>query len=288
MTSTIGALGGPYTFGGQAALELVALRSDFDEVVYLPNSPVLFADDGTWQAGAACVPAHASRSGIHVSTHRRLSHRTDLFVVAEVEHAYRCALLVRPGTELTQIREVLGHTGSLNQSRRWLTDNIPGVELTVVDSHSQGAANAVAESDGSIASVGSEQLAAEVGLNILARDIDGGSVGLYWALAPELREASQPDRIVVAGQARDGHDLTTMLGAVAAAGFTVTSVFSEAVGDRLFHQDVVAYGVGAGSLPALREALGQVPGFRVAGAYEATPVAPQRGANHEIEGAGIR
>jgi prephenate dehydratase len=286
MTATLGALGGPHTFGGQAANLMVRSRPDMGEVVYLPSSPELFADDRHWRVGAACVPAHTSKAGAHVSTHRRLTLRDDMFVVAEVDHEYHCALLVKPGTQLADIRTVLGHTGSLNQSRGWLTSTIPHAELTIVDSHSRGAALMVAAGGGTLAAVGTADLAAETGLDILARDIDGGSVGRYWAVGPRLLTVDSPDRVVVAGTTSAANDLSATLSLLHLGKFEVNAMFSEAVGDRLLHNRVVLYASGTpqSALEVLAQGLEAIPSFRLAGAYALTR-APERHRQAVAEGA---
>jgi prephenate dehydratase len=279
----LGALGGPHTFGGQAALAMVADRPELGEVVYLPSSPVLFADDGPWAVDAACVPAHTSRGGAHLSTHRRLCARSELHVVAEIEHAYHCCLLVRPGSDPAGVREVLGHTGSLNQSRDWLGEHLPDAVPRVVNSHSMGAALTVAGSDGTVAAIGTEPLAAEVGLDVAARDIDGGAVGLYWALAPEPLPVARAQRVVAVGETDSVGSLGQALSALADSGFAAAAVYSEAVGDALLHQHVVVFGVGDGDPDRLAERLDGA-GFRLAGAYPA-PARSTSELAYETEGA---
>jgi prephenate dehydratase len=265
---TIAALGGPHTFGGQAARLLVERHPQLGDLVYLGTSAELFADDGIWRASTVCVPAHSSRTGVHLSTHRRLATRTDLFVNAEAQHRYRCALLGRPGTPLSSIKRVLGHTGSVNQSRAWLSATIPEAEVTIVDSHSLGAARAVAAGAGTDAAVGSEELAREVGLDILARDIDGGSVGLYWALSPVATMSAKPERLVVVGRTVTDTALSELVASLLEAGFVAAGLFCEPVGDELFHADVVAYLRGAGKLDDVCRTVAAVDGWRLIGAYE--------------------
>jgi hypothetical protein len=52
--------------------------------------------------------------------------------------------------------------------------------IEIVSTHSQVAARTVLGGDGSIASVGSPELAAKFELSWLADDIDGGSMVNYW------------------------------------------------------------------------------------------------------------
>jgi prephenate dehydratase len=263
---TLGALGGPQTFGGQAAAGFAQRYPELGHVAFVDSSAELFADDGRWRADAACVPAFTSQAGPHLNTHRRLIERGDLYVLAEDRHAYHCALLVRPGTRLPAIRRVLGHTGSVTQSRPWLAANLPGAEVHIVASHSLGAGREVLAAGGDTAAVGSLSLAAELGLEVLATDIDGGSVGFYWALAGQPATVPRPNRVVVTGSTRDGAGLSTLVGRLSRAGFRLVSLNQVAAGDCLFHDGCVGYFTGRGPVETVSEAVAD-SGFRLAGAY---------------------
>jgi chorismate mutase / prephenate dehydratase len=263
---TLGALGGAQTFGGQAATAFTRRYPELGHVAFLASSAELFADDGRWRADAACVPAYTSQAGPHLNTHRRLIERGDLYVLAEDYHAYHCALLVRPDTRLPAIRRVLGHTGSVTQSRPWLERNLPDAEIHIVDSHSLGAGREVLAAGGDTAAVGSLSLAAELGLVVLARDIDGGSIGCYWALASELATVPKPNRVVVTGRTRDGAGLSALVDGLSQAGFQLVSLNQVPVGDGLFHDGCVAYFTGRGSADTIRQTVAD-SGFRLAGAY---------------------
>lgn len=264
---TLGALGGPQTFGGQAAKLFVRHFPELGEVKFVDNSAQLLAEDGIWRVDAACVPAYTSRTGPHENTHRRLVKREDLNVLAEDRHSYRCALLVKPGAELRDVSRVLGHTGSINQSRLWLAKNLPDAAIAVVTSHSLGAAQEALDSDGSVAAVGTLDVARDVGLEVAASDIDGGSVGLYWALSPTPAEVAVPTRVVVAGVVNAGAGLVDLIAGIAQIGHRLVSLNLVPMGDALFHDGCVAYFSGEGPVDAVREIVFSVPGMRLAGAY---------------------
>lgn len=264
---TLGALGGPQTFGAQAAAALVRRYPELGQVAFVDSSAELFADDQQWRVDAACVPAFTSQAGPHLNTHRRLIERDDLYAIAEDRHAYHCALLARPGTHLPGIRRVLGHTGSVTQSRPWLARHLPDAEVVIVSSHSLGAGREVLASAGDLAAVGTLSLAADLGLEVLAEDIDGGSVGFHWALARQPAAVPQPNRVVVAGRTRDGDGLSTLIGGLSKAGFQIVSLNQVPVGDSLFHDGCVAYFTGRGSIETVQETVAGIGGFRLAGAY---------------------
>jgi prephenate dehydratase len=265
----LAALGGPNTFGGDAAQRMRESYPEFGSIVYFPTEKEAadFANNG---ANAFCVPQQMARTGVHPGIQAYIA-RPDskLYVIAEIIHAYHCALLVKPGSKLAQIKRVLGHTGSITQSRPWLAQHLAQAEIVIVHTSSQGAAQEVASGDGSIASVGTPGMAKEWGLEQAAKDIDGGSLGAYWAISPHRLFSDTPQRMVVAGRFDDRGDLSGVICALAARGFRLQTTYQSASGLRLYEYDYVLRFAGQGSLSTLQEALSAFPAARLAGAFEA-------------------
>lgn len=265
----LSALGGPNTFGGDAAARLRELYPEFGDVVYFRTAEEGF-DFAANKADAMCAPQQMSHSGFHAGIQGRVAHPgSKLYVIAEVTHEYHCSLLVKPGSRREQIRRVLGHTGSVTQSRPWLKQNLPEAEIVIVHTSSMGAAHEVAESDGSLASVGTPGMARQYGLEELAQDIDGGSVGSYWALSPHALFSAEPSRLVVAGRFDDNGGLTDLVGALAPTDFRLQTVYAQASGRRLYEYDYVLRFAGRGALSTVRDVLLRFPAARLAGAFEA-------------------
>jgi prephenate dehydratase len=266
---TLGALGGPNTFGGQAAQRLRDLYPEFAEIRYFRTAEESM-DWGGAAADAACAPEQMRWTGFHPGIHGQIA-RPDsrTYVVAEVAHVYHCSLLGKPGTALAAIREVQGHTGSITQSEAWLREHLPQARITIVDTSSHGAAQTVAASDGSIASVGTPEMGAQWGLAALARDIDGGSIGNYWALAPRPYYSDTPNRVLITGRFGADGALTDVVLGLAAAGYRLHTVSTSPSGRELYEYDYVLRFVGSGSLGAVQAALERTPAARLAGAYEA-------------------
>ena len=264
----LAALGGPNTFGGDAAQRFMQLYPEFGSLVFFPTEKEAAAFE-TNGADAFCAPQQMARTGVHPGIQAYI-HRPDsqLYVIAEVIHAYHCALLVKPGSKLTQIKRILGHTGSITQSRPWLTANLPQAEIVIVHTSSQGAAQEVVSGDGTIASVGTPGMANEYGLEQAAKDIDGGSLGAYWAISPHRHFSDTPQRLVVAGRFDDKSDLSGLIGALAAQGFRLQTTYQVASGQRLYEYDYVLRFAGQGNLSEVLRALSGFPPARLAGAFD--------------------
>jgi prephenate dehydratase len=260
----LGALGGPHTFGGQAAAIMLSQYPEFSEITYVGSADEVLPPDGmSWHADAGIAPEQTSKTGFHVATQRTLAANAGkMFVLAEVSHAYHCGLYVKPGTGTGAIRQVLGHTGSINQSRDWLAAHLPRAAVEVVHTHSVGAATTVAEGDGTLAAVCTPEIASRLGLHLVAADIDGGSSGHYWALSPHRRFAASPTRVVVTGRTTGDGALSDVLCELRSAGFRVRTIWAEKSGDQMFAQQVVVTLVGGGRLgdveAAVREGSGEL------------------------------
>jgi prephenate dehydratase len=258
----LAALGGPHTFGGQAAAIMLSRYPEFSEITYVGSADEVLPPDGTsWHADAGCVPEQTSKTGFHVATQRTLAANAGkMFVLAEVSHAYHCGLYVKPGTGTGAIRRVIGHTGSLNQSRDWLAAHLPQAAIEVVHTHSVGAATTVAEGDGTLAAVCTPEIAIRLGLHLVAADIDGGSTGHYWALSPYRRFAASPTRVVVAGRTTGDGALSDTLCELRSAGFLVRTIWTEKSGGQMFAQQVVATLAGGGRLADVEAAVSEGSG----------------------------
>jgi prephenate dehydratase len=264
----LGALGGPVTFGGQAAAVMLGAYPEFGTVVYVTRASDAFSGPGPAAADARCVPAQSSRLGFFDFTYREvLRARPARYVLAEVSHAYHCALLGKRAVALESIRLVRGHTGSIMQSRRWLEQQLPQAVISVTDTNSAGAAQEVRDGDGTVASVGTLAAAADLGLHVLASDIDEGSVGRYWALSLQPRFSGRPTRLVVAADSCRRGVLSRVLADLLQVGFTATSVWTEPAGTGDFDSHWVASLAGAGPLTAVRAALRGRRQVRLAGAF---------------------
>lgn len=263
----LGALGGPNTFGGDAASQMQRLYPEFGSLLYFRTAEEGFAFEG--DNDAMCAPQQMARTGFHPGINAYIARfGSKLHVICDVTHAYHCSLLVRPGASLAGVREIRGHTGSITQSRDWLQQHLPGARIRIVDTSSHEAAREVLQGDGSIASVGTPGMAREFGLEQAATDIDGGSSANYWAISPHALFSATPDQLVVAGRFDDRSGLGSLVGGLGEAGYVFESIYTQASGLRLYEYDSVLRFRGRGVLDAVQSVIAAHPWARLAGAYE--------------------
>jgi prephenate dehydratase len=265
---TLGALGGEHTFNGQAAALLMRHYPEFRSVVYFPTSDAVMEAALRGDVTAGCGQEQTSKDGFHRGTQARISvPGSKLYVIAEIPQRYQCSLLCKPGGTVEQVRRVLGHTGSIASSRAWLERNLPRVTIETVDTNSIGAARAVLGSDGSVASVGSPDLARELGLSEVVPQIDNGSVVNYWAVSLSPLFDPAPDRVVVTGRFRGEPPMSELVCGLRESGFNLHAVYPRATGAALYEYDYVFRFWGSGRLDQVQSLLARCPAVRLAGAW---------------------
>jgi prephenate dehydratase len=266
----LGALGGPHTFNARAAQAICERYLQFAEIIYLPTSDQVVRAALRGEVDAACAPEQSSMTGFHGGMLARMTAPdAKLCVIAETARRYDCSLLGKPGAELSQVVRVFGHDGSVTHSRRWLDHNLPNAAITIVDSHSEVAAQSVLASDGGTASVGSSDLAARFGLVELAKGIDAGSAVNYWALSLAQLFPDTPTRLLVTGRFGDDAQLSALIFALADVGYLIRTVCPRPSGRALNEYDYMLRFAGSGTLVAARAAVAGFGSARLAGAWEA-------------------
>jgi prephenate dehydratase len=263
----MGAIGGPHTFGGDAANEMMRIYPEFNKIVYFVT-----AEEGMAFTGgndAMCAPQQMARTGFHPrQQHMIAAPDSKTYIICDITHVYHCSFLLKPGAKMSDVREVRGHTGSITQSRPWLEKHVPQAKIHIVHTSSHEAAREVSLGDGTIASVGTPGMAKEFGLVEAAKEIDGGSSANYWALSPHALFADAPNRLVIAGRFADEGTIGRIIGAIGENGYHLQAVYNEPTGLRLYEYDWVLRFGGKGRLSDVKDAVGSFPGARLAGAYQ--------------------
>jgi prephenate dehydratase len=143
------------------------------------------------EAAAALVPIENSVEGGVTATLDELATGKPLMIYREVLLPIAFALLVRPGTELADVKTVTGHPVAQPQVRRWLAANLPDARWESASSNAEGA-RLVQEGkfDGAFAG---EFAAALYGLEPLATDIhDASSATTRFVLVGRPGRTSAP------------------------------------------------------------------------------------------------
>lgn len=148
----------------------------------------------------ALVPIENSVEGAVTGTLDELASGEPLVIVDEQVLAVRFALLVRPGTSISDIRRVATHHVAQAQCRSWLAEHLPDAEV-VPESSNAVAAQAVAEQTTYDAAIASSAAAAAYGLEVL---VDGiGDNEEAWTRFVLVGRPTTPP-------ARTGADKTTL------------------------------------------------------------------------------
>lgn len=189
------------------------------------------------QADRAVVPIESSVEGGVNATLDELASGPQLLISAEVIVPVEFALLVRPGTELGDIKVIGGHPVAQPQCRRWLASNLPDAHWRPTLSNAD-AAQQVADSDLDAALAGTfaarlyrlEVLAGGIHDNAAAvtRFVEVGQPG-------ELPAATGNDRTSVIAYLTDDHPgaLMDILSQFAVRGVNLTRIESRPTGEGI-------------------------------------------------------
>jgi prephenate dehydratase len=266
----VGTLGGRGTMADQAAQVIRARYPDrLGDVSYFPSVDDVQAALTEGKVDVIVLSEQITQIGFSGADDALAAPESDQYILAEAAVPYGCALLVKPGTKLEDIREVLGH-GSIRMCRRWLAENLPNAEIAGPhELNSLAAAKEVAAGDGTLAVVSTLTTGEMTGLVPLARDIDDGAVGNWWAFSRAPHFADHPNRLLVSGRLRADGKLGRLAGALAQAGYDLTATFSKPTGKAIFEYDYLLWFRGKGDLAAVQSALKGFDTTRLIGAYEA-------------------
>jgi prephenate dehydratase len=153
MTTKYAYLGPVGTFTEAALIELTKGQ----DIERIPANTVQAAlgQVRSGEVAGALVPIENSVEGSVSGTVDELSHGELLQIVDEIAIPVEFALLVRPGTKLSDIKKVATHPHAQAQCLDWLAKNLPGVHVLPAMSTAAAAAELIegANYDAAIASV---------------------------------------------------------------------------------------------------------------------------------------
>jgi prephenate dehydratase len=166
----VGFLGPEGTFTEQALLTQADLTQG--TLVPLPSIPdvLLATERGEIDLGFAAIE-NSIEGSVNV-TLDLLAFETDLLIQREVVISVQLNLLGVPGARLEDITTVVSFPHAAAQCRRFVTERLPGVQVSAANS-TASAAQAVGESgDPHVAAIGTALAAKVYGLEILAEDVE--------------------------------------------------------------------------------------------------------------------
>ncbi|MEU8524887.1 MULTISPECIES: prephenate dehydratase [Streptomyces] len=109
------------------------------ELVPMVSVPAALDAVRNGEAAAALVPIENSVEGGVTATLDELASGTPLMIYREVVLPIAFALLVRPGTKLSEVKTVTGHPVAQPQVRKWLRANLPDAVWESAASNADGA-----------------------------------------------------------------------------------------------------------------------------------------------------
>lgn len=137
------------------------------KIVASPLEAIAAIHEGA--ADYACVAIENSVDGSVTSTFDALAYLPGVQIYNELDLPISFALMVRPGTDLTDVATISAHPVAYQQVKKWATTTLPGHEFLPASSNAAGA-QAVAEGRVDIAAAPAR--AAEVyGLEIVAENV---------------------------------------------------------------------------------------------------------------------
>lgn len=188
-------------------------------------------------ADRAVVPIENSIEGGVSATSDALAQMTGVQIYGEYLVPVKFDLMVRPGTKLSEIKEVLTHPVAYAQSRKWLEANLPGHTHIPAASTASAAkslaggklADAVIAANGASKIYNLEILASDIGENKEAqtRFIEIGRAG-----KPQPKTGSDKTSVIVELPDDRPGGLLEMLEQFAARGVNLSRIESRPVGDR--------------------------------------------------------
>ena len=185
----------------------------------------------------AVVPIENSIEGGVSATSDALAQMAGVQIYGEYLVPVKFDLMVRPGTKLSDIKEVLTHPVAYAQSRKWLEANLPGHTHIPAASTASAAkslaggklADAVIAANGASKIYNLEILASDIGENKEAqtRFIEIGRAG-----KPQPKTGSDKTSVIVELPDDRPGGLLEMLEQFAARGVNLSRIESRPVGDR--------------------------------------------------------
>jgi prephenate dehydratase len=207
------------------------------EPVPCPSVPAAFDAVRSGDCDAAIAAMESSVEGAVTATMDELANGEPLMIVREVLLSVSFALLVRPGTELSEVKTVAGHPVAEPQCRRWLGSRLPDARWETAASNAEAARQV---RDGLYdAALAGAFTAARYGLEVLADDIhDYAGAQTRFVVVTRPGRPTRPtgtDKTSLTVGLRDNHpgELMEILEEFAARGVNLSRIESRPTGEGM-------------------------------------------------------
>lgn len=237
----------------------------------------VFKSVSSGEANFGVVPVENSTEGVVSITQINLL-QTELKITGEVDLAIHHCLLSKVN-DLSQVKKVVAHAQALAQTRKWLENNLPGVEIEAVESNALAAQMAQKTAQPGLAAIASEQAAVLYDLNVLRRSIEDSSSNTtrFWVLGKDATVASGEDKtsLVISMPNRAGA-LFNVLASFAKREISMTRIVSRPAEnkkwDYVFFIDILGHQTEENVAAALAEVEQLSSFYKVLGSYPISPL----------------
>lgn len=227
----IGIQGEKFSWHYLAAQKLYG--ENIDILFYREFSDVFRAED-KGEIDFGLVAIENSVYGSIVPVYQELSKR-NYFINGEIKLQISQCLIALPSTKLEEITDVYSHPVALNQCHEWLEKNLPDADQHAYFDTAISAIK-VSKSSDKISAIGSRELANDLGLQILAKDINVESNYTRFISFSKLRqtpEKANKTSIILTTSHKEGA-LYNALGCFAKEKINLTKLESHPVSGRVW------------------------------------------------------
>jgi prephenate dehydratase len=207
------------------------------EAVPFPNVPAALDAVRSGDCAAAVVAMESSVEGAVTATMDELATGSPLIITRELPLPVAFALLVRPGTELADVKTVTSHPMAEPQCRRWLAEHLPHARWEAAQSNAQAALQVAAGTDD--AALAGAFAAARYGLTVLVDQVqDNAAAQTRFVLVTGPGQIPEPtgfDKTSLVVGLRDNHpgELMEILEEFAIRGVNLCRIESRPTGQGL-------------------------------------------------------
>jgi prephenate dehydratase len=197
------------------------------------------------------------------------------FVVGEVFIPVHHHLMAKPGAMLHGVKVVIGHAVAIEESKRWLQQNLPDVKLETVPSSSMAPLAVRRKRSLTVAAIASKTAAELCKLKILASDIEDihDNTTRFWVLGRKIQSPTGQDKTAFWVQ----EDINAVLHGLMALNISIISIYERPATEGLVRHFYLLETLGHAKENPLDLFLKKFPKIRLLGSYPRKHSGPDPG-----------